>query len=707
MTPEEQQRLQELRRIDQLRSQGVGQAPVAEVPLVEGEVLPFMDSNYVRPEGQVDTLAPATPGWRGLFDALSDPLHAEKYLGADSNPYNYAGAKSTFLPMTKAAIDLGASAALPGVVAPVLASSGLGAVPEIALRFGGKASDDIFHRSDAEKVEPGQTYRSIVDEALGNAGSSATAGLLIGGGTTLLGKGVGVLGNVAHKLWNKAGSIRESIFPPSALQGDAAIAAADEQARLLMDNGVFPPSSSQNPFGAAYDRLVALKQSMGDELAALRGEVDTHPALQLPPSPNTPWVTARPNQASILDPQNPEAMERYLTYNRYGSQTGDQANKFNNQLGKEVIDNSMNVSQVAGKKAAYADAQTNFPADTFSENLMSTFRKRMQQTEDSLMKQFATPEKYQQYLAAKELYQAAEAALPQVGAYSGRLAQSTPAKPAGFSLSDKRAAAFASGGDLLLSPSGRRTYRNAFTPQGAAGRFAGGPMAEGLSYMGDALSSAAGAAGSLIPDVVGSSNINSMAQLGAQGAWNMVPEMSKAGAQELDSGPLLSNLTEPKAVAISRNLNQIDAAAIDALIPSFVEDYNAQPLQFQFKRLVAEGDKSKIADFLGQLANKYPDFPMQRGAVTGLPSEFDLGDGVARLISPMDKSEYERRVNVSELNVMEKAMRIKAIREQGIAHRFDMPLINDPGPMTSKQPSSGGYQFAPRQQTASGSRKVE
>lgn len=612
------------------------------------------------------------------------------------NPYTasniYSAVKDYALPAAQLGVDVGTSFLKPltgpagWLTQPIVASSINGAMDNF-VRSGGELVDqgtqlfdDIFHTNVHTNLEPGVGYDKINRETGATALKNAGVGVGVGAGATLVGWGSKKIGNLLFNNLDQTRAARGAVFPPGTLTDATKIADADATIAALKAEGVFPPSTSQNPWVQSQSALDALSTREGATLSSLRNKVDAQ-------------MTTPFSQKEIL--QSPSAYERYGKYNNLGEQVPDEMVTFENLLERNSTPELLNMSGIAGRKEGYRRTADSMPLPkTFEGQIYRTFSEAMKDKELELISKLE-PEKRAQYLASLKLYGQAQSALPQVEQKVANLAQNVTMSggPGASYGSQSGIRLFGPLRDFFSDPSGKRLYSKAFNPQSSVAKFLGGEGSRALVVDGQRVMESAGLISNLQPEI---------AKVGEE-----VFGAKEVQGQSFDSGPLLSNLTEPKAIAISRNLNQVDAAAIDALIPSYVEDYNAQPLQFQFKRLVAEGDKSKIADFLGQLTSKYPDFPMQRGAVTGLPSEFDLGDGVARLISPIDKSEYERRVNVSELNVMEKAMRIKAIREQGIAHRFDIPLLNDPGPMTSKQPSSGGYQFAPRQQTASGSRKVE
>lgn len=591
----------------------------------------------------------------------------------------YDGVKDYGVPATQLGIDVGTSllkvGGPAGWAAQPVVSSALGWYPETAVRFAGETVDNIF----GTKLEPKGGYRDIVNETSDNAIKNAATGFIAGGGLQAAGWALKGTGKVARSIFDAMPYKRKAILPPSAFSSTAAQESGDATIAALEKEGVFPPSLDRNPFLASQDSIKAIQEREGMTLAGLRNEID--------------GGMSPVNRSDILGLQNPVAEKRYMDYNRMSSPTADQEKTLFGQIEKEAIDEPMTLSNIADRKANYTAAAGNFPSDQYAGQVQQTFSKLMQMKEKEMATDYFTrtnqPEKLAQYMASLKLYGDAESAV-QVGSnWAGSLATATKnGKGLGASFGDQSGLRFfTSLGGLTDEPAARTLYNKAFTPQSAAGRWMGDKGGQYMIEGGQSLMRGAGLMGSAQPEV---------------------SSMFSAEEAHGDSGPLLQNLTEPKAVAISRNLNQIDANAIEMLIPSFVESHNAQPLIFQFKRLIAEGDKSKIADFLGQFSNKYPDFPLQRGAVTGLPSEFDLGDGVARLVSPTDKAEYERRVNVSEMDVVEKAMRTKAVREQGIVHSFNTKLIP---PQTridpTQRPSSSSYQFAPRQQTANGSRKFE
>lgn len=604
----------------------------------------------------------------------------------------YKGWRDYAEPALKMGVDVGTGFAGSltgplGIVSQPIVSSAIGSTLDLGTRQVGEWLG----------FEPKTSLWDKVSNEAGDFATESAIGIASGGALNVAGKVVRKGGNMLFNNFDRTKALRDSLFTPGTLTDPRAIAEADATIASLRAQGIFPQAPmSQNPFADSVGRLETLAQREADTLGGLRTSVDRQMA-QGPYTPIAPFAPIdRPLQSDVLS--SPDAISRFGEYNHVDAAAVPDENTFFRRWGEESIDRPMNLSQIADKKAAYTSRISDFenPA-SYGANVEKTMGKIMQQKELEIASQHLSPEQFRQYQTSLSLYGDVQKVLPEAGQNTAGLSQVfTPNKTIGVSTgSQSGIRAFGSLGNVVADPAGIKLYNKAFTPSSGTERFLTEQVSPRMIQLGRGAERVSPVVGSLTPD------LNS-----ATAAYSSEPNV--------ENGPLLQNLTEPKAVAISRNLNQIDAAAIEALIPAFVEDYNAQPLTFQLKRLVAEGDKSKIADFLGQMVKQYPDFPIQRGQVTGLPSEFDLGDGVARLISPEDKAEYERRVNVSTLDVTEKALRIKNIREQGIAHRLDTPiistdlgLIKGPGTRYREQPSSSSYQFAPRQQTANGSRKIE
>lgn len=173
------------------------------------------------------------------------------------------------------------------------------------------------------------------------------------------------------------------------------------------------------------------------------------------------------------------------------------------------------------------------------------------------------------------------------------------------------------------------------------------------------------------------------------------------------------NQGKPNAF-LPRNLNALDPQGIALLIDSYAPPEQAQPLLIQWKRLVASGQKKEMAKFLTAMTdvNAFPDMPIHPGAVTGLASEFDLGDGVARLFSDIDKMKWEEEIENSTLTTDEKALRVSRLRQYGEAVPFNIKLnavVNPNLTVADKVKLNviNSHNFTPRTNTATGSRKVE
>lgn len=173
------------------------------------------------------------------------------------------------------------------------------------------------------------------------------------------------------------------------------------------------------------------------------------------------------------------------------------------------------------------------------------------------------------------------------------------------------------------------------------------------------------------------------------------------------------NQGKPNAF-LPRNLNALDPQGIAMLIDGYAPPEQAQPLLIQWKRIVASGQKKEMAKFLSALTDvsAFPDMPIQAGAVTGLSSEFDLGDGVARLFSDIDKMKWEEEIENSTLTTDEKALRVSRLRQYGEAVPFNIKLnavVNPNLTVADKVKINviNSHNFTPRTNNATGSRKVE
>lgn len=189
-------------------------------------------------------------------------------------------------------------------------------------------------------------------------------------------------------------------------------------------------------------------------------------------------------------------------------------------------------------------------------------------------------------------------------------------------------------------------------------------------------------------------------------------------APQITPDSLSINLTPPPVIpqqGLPRSLNDVPPEMVLNVLPHFVAPQDVEPLALQWRSVVASGDRSQMAAFLGEMSAKYPDFPLQRGAVTGLPSEFDIGDGKARLFSPVDIAQWESKIEKSPLGEDEKALRIMSLKTDGLVvpftekvNTYDAPIeptesMNDPAYdyMLKTHP------FSPRKKTIFGSQRIQ
>jgi hypothetical protein len=152
-----------------------------------------------------------------------------------------------------------------------------------------------------------------------------------------------------------------------------------------------------------------------------------------------------------------------------------------------------------------------------------------------------------------------------------------------------------------------------------------------------------------------------------------------AYAEDLNPAVLSNDLVTPvpkQGIAVPRNLNAFPAEAIEMLIAGYAPPEQAAPIIQQWKRVAAGGDKQQMAQMLGALTQAFPDMPFARGQVTGLPSEFDIGDGVARLFAPEDMARWEDQIDQSDLRLDEKAHRVMVLRQSGRVLPMDVNVVN-------------------------------
>lgn len=170
------------------------------------------------------------------------------------------------------------------------------------------------------------------------------------------------------------------------------------------------------------------------------------------------------------------------------------------------------------------------------------------------------------------------------------------------------------------------------------------------------------------------------AAIAAQGA-GLPPPVPEQHVQPLQ-GPLRPSpipvTAAPKpGFAIPRNVAEINPVGMEKVILGFLPEEQRVPVALQWRSAVASGDKRRQAQMLGALSTAYPDFPLQTGPVTGLPSEFDIGDGRMRLFSDIDVATWETNINNSTLTTSEKAQRAAALRRDRVVIPFNMTTIAD------------------------------
>lgn len=156
----------------------------------------------------------------------------------------------------------------------------------------------------------------------------------------------------------------------------------------------------------------------------------------------------------------------------------------------------------------------------------------------------------------------------------------------------------------------------------------------------------------------------------------------------------------------------LDTQGVANMIGVLMPPQIAEPLLIQWRKVSQGGTKEQQAEFLGLLVDRYPDFPIQRGPITGLNSEFDIGDGQMRLFSFNDKVKWEEQVNNSPLEVDEKAQRIMSLRKTGVVVPMNTKLAPVAPPKLQPEDRAMDYlmqtyEFQPRERTSTGSRRVE
>lgn len=242
-------------------------------------------------------------------------------------------------------------------------------------------------------------------------------------------------------------------------------------------------------------------------------------------------------------------------------------------------------------------------------------------------------------------------------------------------------------------------------------------FARGELTMGDARTNIRRYQGTTLPQQIGE------AFRSAQGG---IEAMRPFIAPSIISAPEQSPVQAPSALSVSlnpqnevvqltqpiipRHIDMINPQGISNLLLLNAPEQDAGPLVLQWKNVFASGDKRQIASFLGEVAIKFPDFPFPRGPITGLPSEFDIGDGKSRLFSPMDIMHWEDEIDRSPLREEEKALRVMALRKDGLVVPMTQRMNNLDASLSSENGAAvdnviATYPFARRSMNNIGSRR--
>lgn len=163
-----------------------------------------------------------------------------------------------------------------------------------------------------------------------------------------------------------------------------------------------------------------------------------------------------------------------------------------------------------------------------------------------------------------------------------------------------------------------------------------------------------------------------------------------------------------------RTITRTDPQVVEFMINHFLPPQEAPFFALHWKRMVASQDLEGMASFLGVLKEKAPDIPMGPGPVTGLNSEFDLGDGRSRLFNPMEYDRWRKRIEDSPLRTDEKAQRIAALHRDGTVYPLDV-RVNEFEDSSSqslftedvRSATMSNFTFADRERTPMGSQKSQ
>jgi len=144
----------------------------------------------------------------------------------------------------------------------------------------------------------------------------------------------------------------------------------------------------------------------------------------------------------------------------------------------------------------------------------------------------------------------------------------------------------------------------------------------------------------------------------------------------------------PNMAVVPRNVLDVQPKIVFDLINQIAAPQDVMPLRIQFSKIMAGGDKRQVAQFLSAMSQKYPDFPLERGAITGKASEFDLGDGGRILVDDADIQAWTEAINRSPLREDEKAQRVRALLTDGSVYPMSLRLntFEDPSQAEASLP---------------------
>lgn len=177
------------------------------------------------------------------------------------------------------------------------------------------------------------------------------------------------------------------------------------------------------------------------------------------------------------------------------------------------------------------------------------------------------------------------------------------------------------------------------------------------------------------------------------------PQRSDSAAFQPILSPTFDQPNRPSGQVplIPRNVQQVDDMGVKAVIAHVLPPEQAEQALLQYHRIAAQGDPYEKAMFLSTLAEIDPSMPFQKGYITGMSSEFDMGDGRPRLISQRDRLKWRQRIENSALSEAEKAHRINALNREGVVVPMDVSMevprtmesVNPDQRPASRIPSSG------------------